>query len=99
MAIAQRAIGATIGKRRIDFFCDYCQQNVHGWPYGVGSGGNRCEVCAACWATPRLPPMKPLFIECDWCFEAEMKRLSSSELEDRAALHAVLEWERSLGGS
>jgi hypothetical protein len=67
---ANRSYTGTVGKSRIEFFCTECCHTVTGWPYEIGLGiGERREVCAACWATPRIPPMKALFIDCDWCYE------------------------------
>ncbi len=71
----RRTYGNTIGKSRVEFFCTECCRTVTGCPYEIGhSIGERREVCSACWAAPRVPPMKPLFIDCDWCFEAMAKR-------------------------
>jgi hypothetical protein len=77
------AYGATIGKKRVEFFCTEHCATVAGWPYEIGnSPGERREVCAVCWAAPRVPPMKPLFLDCDWCREAELARWQPPAPED-----------------
>jgi hypothetical protein len=48
-------------KSRVDFVCGDCYRERHGWSYAVGFDPFRKrEVCGECWASPRIPPMKPI---------------------------------------
>jgi hypothetical protein len=55
------AIIRNAGKGKTKFFCMGCLKEREGWEYLVGFNPMHKESqCGACWAAPRVPPMKPL---------------------------------------
>jgi len=55
------AIVRSVAKPRVKFTCTTCLCEVEGWEYMVGFGlASKRPECSLCWATPRIPPMKPL---------------------------------------
>lgn len=53
----------TSSRPRRKFTCMSCFKEVEGWEYMVGMGYNKISECGLCWATPRVPPMKPIGYE------------------------------------
>ncbi len=50
--------GAIVHKAAQDFRCEDCQVEAYAWAYTVGVHPYKRQICASCWASPRIPPMR-----------------------------------------